>query len=214
MSQSESKLQQELLGDAELRAEQVLNRARGDAAKALAAVRDEQAKERETRLRDARREAEARAHAITARIRHEVHRRWIRLREQGLERLFADVLPRLEQGQDIDRERSLQQLLQEALEAMGPRAARVRLNPESAAVLTLAALAEVRSQAWPQADPSASLSLVVDSSLRPGLRLESADDRFVFDNTYATRLERLRGPLRSLVSAGMTSAESDDDGHA
>jgi hypothetical protein len=55
MNDSESKLQQELLGDANRKAERVLSRARGDAAKALAAVRDEHAKMREERLQEARR---------------------------------------------------------------------------------------------------------------------------------------------------------------
>ena len=214
MNDSESKLQQELLGDAEHKAERAVNRARSDAAKALAAVQDEQAKVREERLQEVRREAEARARAIMARIRHEVQRRWLTLREAGLDRLFAEVLPRLETGDGIDRELSLRQLLQEALEAMGPMAVSVRLNPESAVFLTAAAIAEVCSQAWPTAAVPASVGRVIDESLRPGVLVESADGRFVFDNTYATRLERLRSPLRSLASAGMTSAESDDDSHA
>jgi vacuolar-type H+-ATPase subunit E/Vma4 len=124
------------------------------------------------------------------------------------------VLPRLESGDGVDRERSLRQLLREALEAVGPRAVSVRLNPESGALLTTAVIAEVCSQAWPQADAPASVSRVLDAGLRPGVRVESADGRFVFDNTYATRLERLRSPLRSLASAGVASAESDDDSHA
>lgn len=214
MNDSETKLQQELLADAEHKAERALGRARSDAAKALAAVQDEQAKVREQRLQEARREAEARAHAITARIRHEVQRRWLTLREEGLERLFAEVLPRLEGGHGFDRERSLRQLLQEALEATGPIAVRVRLSPDSAALLTAEATAEVCSQAWPNADAPPSVGRVTDASLRPGVVVESIDGRFVFDNTYATRLERLRSPLRSLVSAGMASAESDDDSHA
>lgn len=214
MNDSESKLQQELLSDAERKAERAVNRARSDAAKALAAVRDEQAKVRAERLDETRRDGEARARAITARVRHEVQRRWLTLREAGLERLFAELLPRLEAGDGIERERSLRQLLQEALEAMGPLAVNVRLSPESATLLTDAVMAEVRSLAWPNADALASVSRVIDASLRPGVLVESADGRFVFDNTYATRLERLRSPLRSLASAGMTSAGSDEDTHA
>jgi vacuolar-type H+-ATPase subunit E/Vma4 len=214
MNDSESKLQQELLGDAEHKAERTVSRARSDAAKALAAVQGEQATTRAERLQQAQREAEARARAITARVRHEVQRRWLTLREAGLDDLFAAVLPRLEKGDGIDRERSLRQLLQEALEAIGPVAVTVRLEPESAALLTTAAIAAVCSQAWPNAGAPPSVTRVIDASLRPGVLVESADGRFVFDNTYATRLERLRSPLRSLASAGMASAESDDDSHA
>ena len=214
MNDSESRLQQELRGDAERQAGQLMSQARADAAKALAAVRDEQAKVREERLEATRLEAEAQARAIGARIRHEVQRRWLTLREEGLDRLFAEVLPRLETGAGIERERSLRQLLQEALEAMGPMAVRVRLNPDSATLLTAEALAEVCSQAWPHAGAPASVDRAIDASLRPGVLVESVDGRFVFDNTYATRLERLRSPLRSLASAGTAAAESDDDSHA
>jgi vacuolar-type H+-ATPase subunit E/Vma4 len=214
MNDNENKLRQELLADAQRQAEQAMGRARAAATNALAVVREEQAQVREKRLQEAQLEAEARARAITARIRHEVQRRWLMLREEGLERLFAEVLPRLERGDGIDRQRSLRQLLQEALEALGPMAVKVRLNPDSAALLTAEALAAVCSLAWPNATPPPRVERAIDAGLRPGVVVESADGRLVFDNTYATRLERLRGPLRSLASAAWTPAESDDDSHA
>ncbi len=214
MSDSGNTLQQQLRRDAEGQAERVLGEARSAAAQALAAVQTEHAKEREQRLQEAEREAEAQTRASAAGVRQQIQRRWLRLREEGLEGLFAAVLPQLEEGDGIDRERSLRQLLQEALEALGPRAVSVRLCPDSAALLSADAIAAVRSQTWPQADATASVSRVVDPSLRPGLRVESADGHLVFDNTYATRLERLRAPLRSLASAGLADTESDDDRHA
>jgi vacuolar-type H+-ATPase subunit E/Vma4 len=214
MNDSESKLQRELLDDAAQQAELALSQARAAAAAALAAVRDEVSKVRVQRLAEVQQEAKLRERAIAAGVRHELQRRWLVLREEGLERLFAEVLPRLESGADIAGERSLRQLLQEALEALGPRAVNVRLNPAAAAFLSAAAIAEVAALAWGQAGAAVSVNRVVDASLRPGLRVESTDGRLVFDNTYALRLERLRRPLRSLASAGLASAESDDDSHA
>jgi vacuolar-type H+-ATPase subunit E/Vma4 len=214
MSDSESKLQQELLGDAQRQAERAMSRARSAAAKALAAAQEEHAKLRTLRLAETAQEAETQAHAIAARLRYETQRRWLTLREAALDRLFAAVLPRLEAGDGIDRERSLRQLLQEALEAIGPGAAEVRLNPEAARLLSAETIAAVCAQAWPQSRPVPGVTRVIDDAQRAGVLVVSADGRRVFDNTYATRLERLRGRLRALASVGAASAESDDGSHA
>ncbi|NLF17141.1 MAG: hypothetical protein GX595_07775 [Lentisphaerae bacterium] len=210
MNDNERKLQQEILSDAQRKAERLLARARSDAEKALAQQRQESGRSRSRRLAEAQREAETSARAITARIRHQVQSLWLQRRERCFDELFAAMLEDLENGQGIDRERSLRQLLQEALEALGPRPAVLRLGPAAAAVLTAAAVAEVQA-ALPAAAP---LQRQVVDGLPGGLVVESSDGLRRFDNTYATRLKRLRGALRAQLSAGLPSTESDDEAHA
>lgn len=210
MNDNERKLQQEILGDAQRKAERLLARARGDAEKALAQQRQEAGRSRSRRLEEAQREAEASARAITARIRHQVQSLWLQRRERCFDALFTEMQEALENGQDIDRERSLRQLLQEALEALGPRPAVLRVNTATAAVLTAAVVGEVQA-GLPAAAP---LECQVDDSLTAGLLIESKDGLRRFDNTYATRLRRLRGALRAQLSAGLASTESDDEAHA
>ena len=84
MNDSESKLQRELLDDAAQQAELALRQARAAAAAALAAVRDEVAKVRVQRLAEVQQEAKLRERAIAAGVRHELQRRWLVLREEGL----------------------------------------------------------------------------------------------------------------------------------
>jgi len=214
MNDSESKLQQEILSDAQRKADRIIGRAHSDSDKALTAVREEHARLRDQQLQEARREADEKARAITARVRHEIQRRWLTLREEGFDQLFSSLLTTLEQGTGIDRQRSLRQLLQEALAAIGPRDAVVRLNPACAALLTDAVVADVAAALPPGVRGSATLRRQVDDALRPGVVVESVDGQRFFDNTYATRLGRLRSDLRALVSEGVATTESDDEAHA
>lgn len=214
MNDRESKLQQEILSDAQRKADRALNRARSDMDKALAAVREQHTRLREQQLQEAQREADEKSRAITARVRHEIQRHWLTLREQGFEQLFSDLLEALERGDGIDPTRSLRQLLQEALEAIGPRDAVVRLNSAGAAILTEPVVADLVASLPPRTRGAAALQRQVDDSLRAGVVVESCDRQRRFDNTYATRLQRLRGELRALVSEGVASTESDDEAHA
>jgi vacuolar-type H+-ATPase subunit E/Vma4 len=49
-----------------------------------------------------------------------------------------------------------------------------------------------------------------DDGVGGGLILATRDGRRLFDNTYATRLDRLRGELRSAVCAGFAADEDDN----
>jgi V/A-type H+-transporting ATPase subunit E len=212
MDDSATRLEQELLGDARRQAERIVARARMQAAKAAAALEADTGSRRETQLAEARCEAEAQARAVAAGARLERRRRWLCRREQAFDALFATVLADLEAGRLSDRDRSLRQLLREALEAIGPGSVVVRVGPPSAALLSEAVIAEVRAQVWPQASSATGIRRLVEDTLRPGVVVESADGLRAFDNTYATRLERLRGPLRALVAKSIPATEGEDDG--
>lgn len=211
MNDSATRLEKELLDEAHREAERIVRRAREQAAKALTAVRSEMETLREKRLAEARREADAQARVVGAAARLERRRRWLALREAGFETLFDRVLADLENGVGIDPDRSLRELLREALEAVGPGPVVVRLSPRSAGCLSEQAIADVQRQAFGPGAAGASFQRLVDAALRPGVVVESADGTRRFDNTYATRLERLREPLRALLARDLPAAESRDD---
>lgn len=204
MNEQEQRLQQEILDDAKRRAGRLVSRAKRDAAKMRKAAEDEVEAARAQRLAAARKTAEDRYRAITARIRHEILRRWLTRREAALDELLNGALTRLEAGADIDRERSLVQLLHEALAALGTGTYTVRLRPADRALFTDDLVARtVRAALAPEAAATTHIRVLADAALGPGLVLVDADGRRSFDNTYATRLQRLREPLRALVCDGI-----------
>ena len=214
MSEQEEKLRQEILGDARRKAERAIKRARRDAEKTLEAVRAEQDEARGKRLEAATREAEEKYRAVTAGIAYTIRRRWLLQREEVLDKLFAAMLPEIEAGEGIDRARSLRELLREALEAIGPAPVRLRLHPRDIEILDETSRAEVwRAAFGTESSPAMDMDVEPDESIGRGLILESRDGRHMFDNTYATRLTRLRPVLRTELCAGFTADEetSQDD---
>ncbi|MBN2449981.1 MAG: V-type ATP synthase subunit E [Lentisphaeria bacterium] len=206
MNDNETKLRQEILEDARRRGERLVQRATMDVDKALAALRTEIEAYRTERLAAARREAEAKTRALTAHQGHEIRRRWLQRREEVLDALFDACLAEVEEGRGMDPSRSLRECLVEALAGIGPRDTVVRVGPSCAGVLTDELLGAARLEAWGEGAPGA-LTRRVDEGLPPGVMVESADGGRLFDNTYRTRLARLRAPLRARVCAGIDVAE-------
>jgi len=159
---------------------------------------------------EARHLAEERCRAILASIELEKRRQWLRQRETVLDRFFAMVLDALESGTGIVREQALQELAGEAVAAIGGDRVRLRVAPVDGQALTPAMLAQVVGRACPDTPAPVRLEVVAAPELSGGVLAESPDGRKRFDNTYATRLARLKRDLR----AGLDIPAEAPDGSA
>ncbi len=191
MNQQEQKLRDEILNDARRKAERALARAERDAAKARDEAAEEQRAEREQALERARQRADIRSRAILVTVDQEVRRQRLLAREAILERCLDQALETACSLPPEDARRSLAELLDEALAALGPGPAKVRARPADAAVLASAI------------SDAAQVTVTDDERLGAGLVAESPDGLRQFDNTYATRRERLRERLRTLLAEGI-----------
>ena len=201
MQDQEAKLQQEILGDAREKAERVRQRAKHEAEKALAAARQALATQRAARLLEAQRTAQSRTLMIQASIEQEVRRAWLCAREQELEALFADALQAAESGGGGgDPVQSLRQLSVEALAALGPADAVVRVRPADRPVFSERFVAAVLAQALPGRDGAVRITVAEAPDQPAGIVVETADGRKRYDNTYRARLARRRDELRTVVA--------------
>jgi len=201
MDGQEEKLHQEILKDARRKAERIVSRAEREARQALDAMRRELEEERADELAAAESRAKGKYVAITARIEHEIQCQWLNMREERLESLFATIPQALVQGEGVDTEASLRQLTREALHALGGGEITVRVAPAAKACLTEAGLKELARSTSRCAEEEAACKIVPDDTVRGGVILENVDGNMRFDNTYATRLERLKPALRALLAA-------------
>jgi vacuolar-type H+-ATPase subunit E/Vma4 len=196
MSEQEQKLRDEILNDAKRKAERTVSRARREAEKAHEQAADEQRAEREQALARVAERADARCRAILATVSQEVRQRRLRAREDIIERCLDEALALAAGLSGEEAKESLRGLLAEALQALGPGEAVIRLRAEDASLLSAEFLSSLG------ADP-ATLTVKADETIGGGVVVESADGRRQFDNTYATRRERLRERLRTLLAGGI-----------
>lgn len=192
MNQQEQKLRDEILNDAKRKAERIQARAERDAAKAREQATEEQRAEREQALERARQRADTRSRAILVTVDQEVRRQRLVARESILERCLDRALAAACSLPPEEERRALAELLDEALTALGPGPAKIRACPADAAVLSSAIL-----------DDPANITVTADERLGAGLVAESPDGLRQFDNTYATRRQRLRERLRTLLADGI-----------
>jgi len=201
--EQEARLKEEILLDARKKADHLLERARQDAGKLVAAVETRLAKERQEALAQAGREADARAHAIIAGIRHEVQKNWLRRRERLMDAAFAEALARVTGGTDAERAQSLPQLLEEGVQAIGPESGIViTVQPADVAILAPEVLRDVARRAG-AAEVADSWKVTADPSCHGGIIIVSADGRRRVDQTHAARLGRLKAGLRRAVAAAL-----------
>jgi vacuolar-type H+-ATPase subunit E/Vma4 len=194
MSEQEQKLRDEILNDAKRKAERALSRAQKDAKKAHDQAATDQKTERDQALGRAQERASARSQAILATVSQEVHRRRLLAREEVIEACIDDALAATVELSADGALKSLGGLLTEALAALGPGEATVRVRPDDVSALGPDFLAKLGI------NPS-TLAIEADETIVGGLIVQSADGRRQFDNTYATRRERLHEQLRTLLAS-------------
>lgn len=198
MNPQEDKLQAEILGDAKTRAERVIARANNEADKARQLAAEESTRNRGERLAEASAEADMKCRSIVVDIKQEIRRRWLLASEASLSEFLQTACAAVEQGEDIDRARSLALLAREALAAIGPGDGQATVNPADAGTITPAWLEALSCELFGD-DRASHYEVRADPALSGGILITSNDGRRRFDNSYATRLQRLWDDLRGLA---------------
>jgi vacuolar-type H+-ATPase subunit E/Vma4 len=196
MNEQERKLRDEILSDAKRKAERTVARAEREAAEAHKQMVEEQQTEREQALERARQRADARSRAILVTVDQEARRQRLLAREEILGRSLDQALEAARSLSPEEAQRSLTELLSEAMTALGPGPAKIRVRPADADLFSPELLAKLGHDAG-------TVSVIGDERMTPGIIAESSDGLRRFDNTYATRCERLRERLRALLADGI-----------
>lgn len=192
----EEKLREEIMGDARLKAERIIARAKNEAQKTISAAEAEVAAKRKERLQEANEEADAKCHSILLDIQHESIRHWLLRREQCIEKMFQQALKIASETAGQKHETSLRQLAEEALEAIGPAPMRVRFNSKDASIITEPWLQKIAHGLFGEKADLARFTLDPAEDAPVGIAFETLDGQRTFDNSYAARLMHARDDLR------------------
>ena len=190
----EDKLKQELLADADAQAAEIIARAQEEADKMIAQARQNAAEKREARLAAAAEEAEKQCRSIFADIDLETSRRWLRKQESCIDELLQTALAKADKAEGFDRAASLASLAKEALAAIGDRDCAVSFNPADEAIVTRDWLQKLSREIYPGS--TSVYVLKADPSIDGGIVLETKDGARQVDNSYQTRLQRMKDSLR------------------
>ena len=190
----EDKLKQELLADADAQAKEIVARAQEEADKIVGEARQEAAKKLEARLADAAAEAEKQSRSIFADIELETNRRWLRKQEACIEDLLQSALAKADKAEGFDRAASLASLAKDALRAIGDRDCAVFFNPADEAIVTRDWLQKLSREVYPGS--TSVYVLKPDPSIDGGIVFETKDGARQVDNSYKTRLLRMKDSLR------------------
>ena len=190
----EDKLKQELLADANAQAAEIMARAQEEADRMIEQARRHAAERREVRLAAAMEEAEKRCRSIFADIELETSRRWLRKQEACIDELLQTALAKADKAEGFDRASSLASLAKEALAAIGDRDCSVFFNPADEVVVTRDWLQKLSREVYPGS--TSVYVLKADPSIDGGIVLETKDGARQVDNSYRTRLLRMKDGLR------------------
>ena len=157
-------------------------------------MRQNEAEKREARLAAAAAEAEKQSRSIFADIDLETSRRWLRKQETCIDALLKTALAKAEASEGFDRAASLASLAKEALAAIGDRDCTVSFNPVDEAIVTRDWLQKLSREIYPGS--TSVYALKADPSIDGGIVLETKDGARQVDNSFKTRLQRMKDSLR------------------
>ena len=194
----ESKLREEILGDARVKAERAWARARNEADALRRKCRREIAAHRTARLNEVSAAAREESNHLLLQVEQQTRALWLKRREESLDDLFAKAVAECAKLTGEQRERSLAALTEEALRGLGslPRLT-ARFPSDCADFLTVGWLRKCAERAL-GAD-GAAMEFDLDPHGEPGIVLSTPDGRMCFDNTYRSRLRYLKEELRTMV---------------
>ena len=190
----EDKLKQEILADADAQAAEIIARAQSEADGIIGQARRDAAEKREARLAAATAAAEKQCRTIFAEVELETSRRWLRRQESCIDELLQTALAKVDAAEGFDRAASLASLAKEALAAIGDRDCAVSFNPADEAIVTRDWLQKLSREIYPGS--TSVYVLKADPSIDGGIVLETKDGARQVDNSYKTRLLRMKDSLR------------------
>ena len=194
----EEKLRLEILGDAKTKAERTIARAKNEAAKNISKANDDAAKKRETRLKEANRDIEAKCKSILLDVERESRRHWLLAREACIDAMMQDALKAASETSGDEHAQSMAALAEEALGAIGPAAMTVTFPTSDGGIVTQAWLQGIAAKVLGEGN-GASFTLNPQQDARPGISFVTDNGQRAFDNTYASRLAKMKDSLRLLV---------------
>lgn len=174
-------------------AEQMLARAKADAAEVIAAARDRADKEYQAELLARKSEAYAEAKRIVDSAELEVKKRIMALREQ----VTQEILQALEQRLQAFRKETpyvefLLSALKEGFEHLPGREFVVKLNGAELGLLE----DELEKLA---VEGSLQIDVKASSACEGGVRITTRDGRLLYDNSFAARLKRSENEIRQEI---------------
>lgn len=195
---NEKVLSDEILQDAQRRAERTRKRAEREAKKILKEAEAEAGATAEKALGAAQRRADRIADSILATVGQEAQRARLEAREAELTKLFERAIERLADRSTRDYPAVLATLAAQAIGAMRTDAVVLAFAGPDRPIVTEAWLEDVRRRAGGNVAVSVSDA---PAPIRGGVVARSADGRLLYDNSFAARLERRRPELRQQVAA-------------
>lgn len=194
----EEKLRQEILGDAKVKAERTIARAKNEADKSVAKAMADSAKKKQDRMVEAQADADARCRAIMLEVQRETRRHWLLKREACLDEMFSGALATASSATGVERVKSLAMLAEEAIAAIGPAKMEVTFRTQDADVITIPWLEAIAAKLF-GADNEAAFALSAAPDAPAGISFATEDGRRTFDNTYASRLKKMKDDLRIIA---------------
>ena len=200
MDSQEQRLQQEIIADAEKKAERIRAKALTEKERLLSKCTQDLAARRQERLAEVEAEIAQQTRNLQNSLGMEKRKRWLRRREESIRELFAQTQKQAEDCTGSQREESLNALAEEALIALQCGDYLVEFAPQDAGLITLEWLAKRAQNALSNQARDCHFELQPSAGVKGGIRFLSRDQSRLFDNTFATRMLLLQDRLRSLLA--------------
>lgn len=191
----EEKLRQEILGDAKSRAERTIARAQNEADKTIEQAATDAERKRRERMSEAEDEARAQSHSIMLEVTRESRRHELLERERCLDDMFARALAAAAAEPEPGHSKSMSLLAAEAIKAMGAEQMKVTFPVSDSGLVTESWLLGIASGVLGEASGVSFVLEPLDDAAA-GIVFTTLDGRKTFDNTYASRLAKMKNILR------------------
>lgn len=197
-SDSPQIIREAILEDARSQSDEILNRAKREAESVLSKARREVEEMRQGLLEQARAEVARRTNLILATIPVEAGRLRLRRIEALLESILQAARQRLEAREGFDYRKAIIALAAEAIGHMAGEKFVLQLSPADQLALGEGLAEEItRCLNWARGDLAVTADLVNNEG---GVRVQDQAGRQVWDNQFASRLNRLWPELRRQIA--------------
>lgn len=196
-------LAEEIVEDARKRAERTIARTQAEVEKIVAQARaDAEAQAKKIRT-EAEQRARRKAEMIVRMVDQEVARRKLRAREAVVQQVLDEAKKRLDAMSGDEYKRSLIQLAAAAMREMPCEEFLVHVSTQAEDHIAPAWLVAEMGKALSEHGRKALIQVELRADLPKGVVVKSVDGRLQWDNTFDTRLKRLRAGLRRRIVPGL-----------